>query len=89
MKAQTMKAANRAIIQEWRHKMLGGIKCAKDINHGLCEVWADWVCARLPGAGKEINYDGIHVAVRYQGRLYDAECHGGVDTWEELERKAA
>lgn len=84
MLAKVFSDANRAVIQEWRRKMLGGVNTAADINSGLCEVWADYVLARLPGASKAIGFDGSHVAVLYRGKLYDAECHGGADTWDAL-----
>lgn len=76
--------ANAAIIKEYSRKMLGGCRTARAINSGLCEVWADYVIARMPGAQKEIGLDGNHVAVRYHGRLYDAECHTGTNDWNGL-----
>lgn len=66
-----------------------------DINCGSCETWADAVTGLIPGAealwddqlpGFNLtSYDaGDHCVLVYEGRYYDAECHLGVDYWEDL-----
>lgn len=70
-----------------------------DINCGLCEEWAERVrelYAEATGADdvevlEPFNITGLpehelmgHVFIRFQGRFYDAECHDGAVTWEQL-----
>ena len=58
-----------------------------DINHGMCEDFAEDVCRLVSGAeGYWIDGSGRHKIIKYNGQYYDSECPNGVDNWRLLVR---
>ncbi len=62
-----------------------------EINHGMCEDFAEDVCSLIPGAeahwDDELGSDqGSHKIIVYQGRYYDSQCPEGTDDWRSLVR---
>jgi hypothetical protein len=101
--------ATESILKEYQNVSLSldwqPVEFPWDINNGLCEEWALYVCNHLPGAESvwvdelphrcRKNSEGYcvcveneripsHCVVRYQGKLYDSECHTGVKSWRDL-----
>jgi hypothetical protein len=45
-----LREANTYCMKKFNDSMQGGVTDPWDINNGLCEVWAEYVVDRLPGA---------------------------------------
>lgn len=85
-----MKIMEQALVH-LKHKY-PEIEYPYDINDGLCDQWAEFVCAHLSGA--EMRWiDELaprtggwyqHCVVVYRGKLYDAEALNGVDSWKHI-----
>lgn len=74
-------AAVLALIRETGWPIQPGqVPVPWDITHGWCVDWAEFVCARVPGAVMAEHDDGdmLHTFVVYAGRFYDAETPAGV-----------
>lgn len=79
-----MAEATRVMLERIREKgwpiQPGQTPLPWDITHGWCVDWAEFVCARIPGAVMAEHDDGdmLHTFVVLGGRYYDAECPDGV-----------
>lgn len=77
---RAMRSATRLFLRE--------VPTTWDINNGLCEDWAETVCADFAEAEAvwldSFDAEANHCAVRCFDRWYDAECLDGEEDWREL-----
>lgn len=87
----TIRQAIGSVLQRYIAK--GYVDNAEQVNHGLCEYFAEDVCRLIPGA--EAYWDdelgdygdfGGHKVIKYQDMFYDSQCSSGTLNWAELVR---
>ncbi len=71
----------------------GLVSNAEQVNHGLCEDFAEDVCCLISGAkawwDDELAGDdsfGRHKVIRFRGMYYDSQCPEGRRDWRKLIR---